>query len=245
LTKQWLLEGFEEDTDYRRGKRTFQKIVQCFNNLQEQGIVTGASSMVTRNNIETVASDKFIDFLIEMGVFYLWYFLFIPVGKDPEMDLMPTPEQREYLRKRDAEIRKAKPIFIGDFWNDAPAVGGCIAGGRNYLHITSSGDVQPCVFVHYAVDNIKEKSLKEILTSGFFKAIRARQPYSHNFLTPCMIIDHPDVYREVIRICKPSPTHEGAETILTSLKDQIDEYGRQIRLIEDRVWEKEYSPVNR
>lgn len=234
------LEGFEEETDFRRGKGTFKKILRCFDNLKKQGIVTGASCMVTRKNIETVTCDAFIDFLIESGVFYLWYFLFVPVGKDPEINLMPTPEQREYLRIRDAEIRKTRPIFIGDFWNDAPAVGGCIAAGRNYLHIISSGEVQPCVFVHYAVDNIKEKSLKEILSSGFFKAIRARQPYSHNFLTPCMILDHPEVYREVIRSYKPFPTHEGAETILTTLRGQIDEYARKVRLLEDAAWEKEY-----
>lgn len=238
------LEGFEDETDYRRGKGTFQKILNCFTYLKKQGILTGASCMVTSKNIETITSDEFIDFLIANGVFYIWYFLFVPVGKDPDVSLMPTPEQREYLRKRDEAIRKTRPIFIGDFWNDAPAVGGCIAAGRNYLHIISSGDVQPCVFVHYAVDNIKEKSLKEVLSSGFFRAIRARQPYSHNYLTPCMIIDHPEVYREVIRACKPSPTHEGAEAILTTLKEQIDEYSRKVRIIEGEIWEKEYACHN-
>ena len=39
-------------------------------------------------------------------------------------------------------------------------------------------DVEPCVFVHFAADNIKEKSLMEVLNSDFFKGFRKRQPYT-------------------------------------------------------------------
>ena len=45
-----------------------------------------------------------------------------------------------------------------DFQNDAEYVGGCIAGGRRYLHINANGDVDPCVFIHYSDSNIREKT---------------------------------------------------------------------------------------
>ena len=35
-----------------------------------------------------------------------------------------------------------KPIFMLDFQNDGEYVGGCIAGGRRYLHINANGDVR-------------------------------------------------------------------------------------------------------
>ncbi|MDZ7836561.1 MAG: SPASM domain-containing protein [Actinomycetota bacterium] len=49
-----------------------------------------------------------------------------------------------------------------------------MAGGKNYLHVNVNGDVEPCVFVHFAADNIKEKSLEEVLTSDFFMADSGR-----------------------------------------------------------------------
>ena len=49
----------------------------------------------------------------------------------------------EQVRK----FRQTKPIFTMDFWNDGEYAGGCIAGGRRYLHINAGGDVDPCVFI--------------------------------------------------------------------------------------------------
>jgi len=76
------------------------------------------------------------------------------------VSLMATPEQRFRLRRRSIEIRNTKPIFIGDFWNDGPYVGGCICGARQsgYFHINCHGDVEPCVFLQFSVDNIKDKN---------------------------------------------------------------------------------------
>ncbi len=48
----------------------------------------------------------------------------------------------------DDEVRKTKPLLVIDFQNDGEYVGGCIAGGRRYLHINANGDVDPCVFIH-------------------------------------------------------------------------------------------------
>ncbi len=83
-----------------------------------------------------------------------WYFIFMPVGEDPDFNLMLTPEQRIYLGKEVRKIRNEKPYFAIDFFNDAPYVGGCIAG-KYYCHINSHEDVEPCIFAHFATDNLK------------------------------------------------------------------------------------------
>ncbi len=233
------LEGFEEATDARRGRGVFKKVMDAMDRLKERGVAFGTSLTVTRHNIEQLTSDAFFEHLYNKGVMVCWLFLFLPVGKDPDVSLMPTPEQREYLRQRGSQLRAKYPIFIADFWNDAPHVGGCIAGGRNYIHINANGDVEPCVFTHFAVDKIHDKSLLEVLQSDFFKAIRSKQPYSDNLLTPCMIIDNPDVYREVVHSCNAYPTHDGAEDVLMKIKNELDDYGRRIRALEDPIWERE------
>lgn len=51
------------------------------------------------------------------------------------------------MYERVRKFRQTKPIFTMDFWNDGEYAGGCIAGGRRYLHINAGGDVDPCVFI--------------------------------------------------------------------------------------------------
>jgi MoaA/NifB/PqqE/SkfB family radical SAM enzyme len=236
------VEGFEEETDARRGKGVFQKIMQGMDNLREVGVPFGFSVMVTRQNVDAIISDEFNDMLMEKGCLIGWHFLYIPVGLNPDMSLMPTAEQRELMRRRGAQrIRNEKPIFIVDFWNDAPYVGGCIAGGRNYFHINARGDVEPCIFVHLGVDNIKQKSLKEVINSPYFKAIRSRQPYSDNLLRPCMIIDHPHVLRELCRECRPYPTDGPVCELITALAGDLDRYSDEVAKILDMVWEEEFA----
>jgi len=235
------LEGFEEETDARRGKGTFQKIMQGMDNLREVGAPFGFSSMVTRYNVETIISDEFNDMLIEKGCLIGWHFLYIPVGLNPDTSLMPTAEQRELMRQRGAQrLRNEKPIFVIDFWNDAPYVGGCIAGGRSYFHINARGDVEPCIFVHLAVDNIKQKSLKEVINSPYFRGIRARQPYTDNLLRPCMIIDHTHVLRGLCDEFHPCPTDGPVCELVTILADDLDNYSQEVAKILDPVWEREF-----
>jgi hypothetical protein len=131
-------------------------------------------------------------------------------------------------------------MLVCDFWNDAPYVGGCIAGGRYYFHINAHGDVEPCIFVHFAIDNIKDKSLWEALRSPFFEAIRSRQPYHHNLLRPCMIIDHPNVLRELCAECHPQPTHPGSESVVTSLCGALDQYASGITEFLDPPWQRDF-----
>lgn len=215
ISPAFSLEGFKESTDARRGEGTYDKIMAAMDRLRERGVIFGISLTVTRQNVdELFGTDDFIDHMVEKGAIYGWSFHYIPVGKDTDFDMMITPEQREMLAYRVPEIRAKKPIFLADFWNDGTFSGGCIAGGRRFFHINAKGEVEPCAFVHFAVDNIKEKSLKEVLQNPLFKAYQKRQPFGENLMAPCPIIDHPKDLRAIIAESGAHPTHEGAESIL-------------------------------
>ena len=236
------VEGFKEETEERRGEGSWEKIMNAMDALKRNGVLFGFSVTATRQNNETIVSDEFIDLFVEKGAFIGWYFNYIPIGREPNLELMPTPEQRDYRRKKILDIRKNKNIVVADFWNDGPLVNGCMAGGKNYLHINVNGDVEPCVFVHFAADNIKEKSLIDVLTSDFFKGFRKRQPYTENHLRPCSIIDTPHVLRDIVAETGAYPTHDGAETIITSLAKDLDDYADKYKVIADKAWEEEYLP---
>ena len=209
------LEGFKEETEARRGEGVFDAVMKGMDLLREKGIPFGVSSATAKNNVDVVTSDKYIDMLIEKGARMIWYFMFMPIGDEPvkDMDLMLTPEQRLKLGKRTREIRMTKKIFPIDFFNDAPYVGGCIAG-KYYCHINSKEDVEPCIFSHFSTDNVKGRPLGEAFQSPYFKELRKRQPYNKNLLMPCPMIDNPTQIREIVKVTGARPTHPSAELMV-------------------------------
>ena len=100
------------------------------------------------------------------------------------MDLLLKPEQREEMYHRIREMRGKKAIFAMDFQNDGEFVGGCIAGGRRYLHINAKGAVEPCVFIHYSNANIHDCTLLEALKSPIFKLIMTTSPSTTTICVP-------------------------------------------------------------
>jgi len=232
------IEGSPRSTDDRRGPGMFDRIMETYARLKKAGVLFGFSATCTRENAEELASDSFIDSMISAGCLAGWFFQYIPTGLSPDTALMATPEQRALLHEKVEQWRQEKPIFMGDFWNDGPYVDGCMAGGERYLHITASGDVEPCVFVHFAVDNIHGKKLTDVFQSSFFRAIREAQPYDDdNLLRPCMIIDHPHVLREIVARTGAHPTHPGAESILKEMAADLDRYAERMKAIYDPIWE--------
>lgn len=235
------LEGFEKETDAWREKGVFQRVMQAMDNLRKVGVPFGYSAVITPQNIDTVLSDEFIDMLIEKGCLLGWHFPYIPIGRDPDLELMLTPEQRLRMKTEGGErIRSFKPILMFDFASDGPYANGCVAG-RHLLHINAHGDVEPCVFLPFAVDNVKEKSLMEVLKSPFFEAFRNRQPYCDNLMRPCPIHDHPQVLREIIAEFKPYPTHSHSEALVTTLSESLDQYAEKVAKLLDPLWKQRYA----
>jgi MoaA/NifB/PqqE/SkfB family radical SAM enzyme len=236
------VEGFEKETDERRGKGVWQRVMQAMDNLKREGIPFGFSVTQHRHNTDIITSEKFVDFMIERGCLFGWFFQYLPLGKNPDVSLMALPEQRNKLREFVAKIRNSRPIFFGDFWNDGPYVGGCIAA-RQYLHINNRGDVEPCAFIHFAVDNIHDKSLREIMESPFFKAIRERQnavgapyAYSDNMLTPCCVIDQPWVLREVVKQCGAHSTDGAPDLLNGHVSQHLEIYSKKVHEIYSPIW---------
>ena len=184
------VEGFEEETDFRRGKGTYARVVHAMEILKERKLPFGVSCCYTSKNASVIGSEAYFDDLIAKGAKFAWIFTYMPVGVGAPTDLMATAEQREYMYHQIREFRKTKPIFTLDFWNDGEYVKGCIAGGRYYLHINANGDIEPCAFIHYSDSNIREKTLLEAYQSPLFMAYRAGQPFNENHLRPCPLLDN-------------------------------------------------------
>ena len=83
--------------------------------------------------------------------------------------------------------------------------------------------------------------MEEILSSMYFKSIRKEQMDVKNRLRPCMIIDHPKILRNVVAAGGAKATQEGGESIITELKDKMDEYSQNYGKIADEAWKTEFG----
>lgn len=229
------VEGTPEITDSRRGPGVHEQVMGVMDRLGEAGVPFGYSVTVTRENWRTLIRDEFVDPFIAKGAVIGWHFLYMPLGRDPNIAMMPTPQEREEFRQGILRLRNSRPFFPVDFWGDAPYVGGCIAG-KHYMHITSEGWIEPCIFTHFATDNIRETSLVEAFNSPFFREIRYRQPFNDNLLMPCMWLDNPWCSREIMTVTGARPTHEGADVMLTDLRDGLDAYAEEAGRVLGPVW---------
>ncbi len=199
LALAFSVEGSEEATDMRRGAGTYARVVEAMRLMKQHKLLFGYSTCYHRYNTESVGSDEFVDHMISLGCRFAWNFTYMPVGKDARVDLIATPGQRAYMYRRVREIRQTKPIFALDFWNDGEFTSGCIAGGRRYLHINATGDVEPCAFIHYSNVNIHNTTLLEALGQPLFMAYRRNQPFNENHLMPCPLLDNPDALRRMVK----------------------------------------------
>jgi MoaA/NifB/PqqE/SkfB family radical SAM enzyme len=240
------LEGFSEVNDLRRGDGVFARVMKAMDILKAHGCFFGTSICYTAKNLETVTSDEFLDMEIEKGVRFSWYFHLMPVGMKAAPDLMPSPEQREYIYHRIREIRAnkgGKMIYTMDFQNDGEFVGGCIAGGRNYFHINANGDAEPCVFIHYSDSNIHEKSVLECLQSPLFMQYRAHQPFNKNMLRPCPMLENPGVLTQMVNKSGAHSTDLQEPESAEHLCGKCVDYAKAWKPVADKLWaQTDYHP---
>lgn len=245
LTLALSVEGTQRTNDARRGEGSYERSMKAMRLLRENGLFFGLSVCYTAQNVDAVTSDEFLDKMIANGAKYALYFNYMPVGKDAVEALIPTPEQRKFmygwLRKmRNGET--GKPIFVMDFQDDGEYVGGCIAGGRNYFHINSAGDMEPCVFIHYADSNIHTDTILEALRKPLFQAYWHNQPFNDNHLRPCPLLENPQCLRKIIAETGAKSTNLEAPEDVETLCSRCDKFAKEWQPVADELWASRKHP---
>ena len=233
------LEGSPEVNDLRRGAGVYGKVMHTMELLKENGLIFGTSICYTSKNCESVTSKEFVKLMVDKGCRYAMYFHYMPVGNEASLELLPTPEQRMYIKDRIREIRKlenGEGLFTMDFQNDGEFVGGCIAGGRNYFHINANGDAEPCVFIHYSGANIRTHSLLEILKQPLFMAYHNNQPFNENHLRPCPMLENPEILQRLVNETGAKSTDLQSPETVEQLCTKCEEYARNWKPHADKVW---------
>ncbi len=236
------LEGFEKETDSRRGEGTFKAVEKAMDILHSKKLLFGVSCTYTRANTEMIGSEKYFDFMIDKGAMFAWFFTYMPVGVNAVPELLATPEQRKFMYQQIRKFRKSKPLFTMDFWNDGEYVNGCIAGGRNYLHINANGDIEPCAFIHYSDSNIHETTLLEAYQSPLFMQYKQNQPFSENMLRPCPLLDHEHKLAEMVDKTAAKSTDLEHPEDVDDLCAKTVNAAKNWKPVADELWRQAPSP---
>jgi MoaA/NifB/PqqE/SkfB family radical SAM enzyme len=256
------VEGFEKETDERRGAGTQKKILRAFESLRQTGVPFGISVTATSKNADILLTDEFYDYYFEeQGACYMWQFQLMPIGRGKdELDLMVSPQTRVQLFRKWEQLLSEKRYCLADFWNSGVLSRGCIAYGRcgGYFYIDWHGNVTPCAFIPYYVDNIYDlyrngKTLSDALFSDFMKNGRKWQKEyglnnwkkPNNWLMPCSIRDHYEIFRKSVLPKDVKPEDENAKQALESDEyfKVLKNYDKKLQRLTERIWESEYLNV--
>ncbi|ACL75499.1 radical SAM protein [Ruminiclostridium cellulolyticum] len=162
------IEGYQEETDQRRGQGTYKALLEVMGKLDDSGIIYGTSVTVTTQNIEEVSGKKFIDILSNLGCKIIFYVEYVPAEEGTDY-LAPTEKERESLAERLTGLQSDyKDILFLSFPGDEKATGGCLAAGRGFFHINADGGAEPCPFSPQSDTNLREVCLKDALKSPLF-----------------------------------------------------------------------------
>ena len=246
ITFMLSIEGTPETNDARRGDGHYAAVMKAMDLLKKHGIIFGTSICYTRENIEAVTSDEFFKMISEKGARFGFYFHYMPVGNNAVPELMPTVEQRKYMIDRIRFVRSMESdieFYPMDFQNDGEYVGGCIAGGRNYFHINSAGDAEPCVFIHFSNANIHDSSILEILQSPLFMAYHKGQPFNRNHLRPCPMLENPELLQKMVHETGAHGTNLESPESVEHLCDKCKSYADTWKPEAEEIWAEETHKV--
>ncbi|MBR3277057.1 MAG: radical SAM protein [Eubacterium sp.] len=236
------VEGFEEANDDRRGQGVYEKVMHACELLKAHKLPFGHSICYTSKNYKDVTSEKFFDQMIDKGALFAWYFHYMPVGKGAVPELLLSPEQRTEVLRALRHFRNTKPLFALDFQNDGQYVGGCIAGGRRYFHINAKGACEPCVFVHYSDVNIHDKSLLDVLRSPLFQAYHDNQPFNHNHLRPCPMLENPEKIEQLVKETGAVNTDYQNQESVEELTAKTHPYADRWAPVAEELWKEVARP---
>lgn len=107
------LEGFEDATDSRRGTGVYQKVIDAIGLLRRKKLLYGISACYTSANFDSITSEAFFDKLIELGVYFIWYFHYMPVGNDASPPCCPL---RSSVSKLTAASANTAPRNLCSPW---------------------------------------------------------------------------------------------------------------------------------
>jgi MoaA/NifB/PqqE/SkfB family radical SAM enzyme len=192
------IEGSESVSDERRGKpdvlrRTLRGLEHCI----REGLLAGVATSVCQSNIDDLLSEAWLRELVRMGVHYVWYHTYRPVGPVMNPQLALRPDQLIRVRRFIVEMRARVPIAIIDAYYDHQGRALCPMVTGISHHVSPRGDIEPCPILQFAVESVRDSRgiFATMRDSAFLRDFRE---VSGRHTRGCVVLERPDLVRELV-----------------------------------------------
>ena len=182
------IEGGKEATDARRGKGMFDAVTALMKRLDKSGRLFGASVTLTKNNFNEVIQSDYLEDLESHGCNAVFLIEYVP--SDGDFGLCLTDDQKEHLREIEDALAKKHRMLVVSLPGDEEKYGGCLASGRGFLHISSTGALEACPFAPYSDTSVANKPLKQALQSKLLREIRNNHHLLKESRGGCALIEN-------------------------------------------------------
>ncbi|MGE5578631.1 MAG: radical SAM protein [Bacillota bacterium] len=193
------IEGHEDETDQRRGEGVYGLLRRTVATLRNAGAFFGLSITVTRANFDTVTSEAFVRESIDAGCRLFFYVEYVPASQGTEA-LVLTGKQKAGLLAAASKYRETLPGLFVAFPGDEEQMGGCVAAGRGFVHVSATGDLEPCPFSPYSDTNLRNTSLKDALRSKLLQDIRAGEDRLARAKGGCALFENREWVQSLLKV---------------------------------------------
>lgn len=200
------IEGDEIVSDIRRGGNgVYLRSMEGLRRCLEYRLITGVATSVCKSNIEDLATESFIERIANLGVQYLWFYIYRPVGPDPAPELALSSDEIASLRRFIVDARLRAPLLIIDSYWDHDGHALCPAAVGISHHIGPNGDIEACPPIQFAAERIgKTDCLYDLITqSAFLKKFRE---VACQTTRGCILMERPDVLYQTLQMLDAKDT---------------------------------------
>ncbi|KAA6302514.1 MAG: Antilisterial bacteriocin subtilosin biosynthesis protein AlbA [Candidatus Ordinivivax streblomastigis] len=184
------LEGDGMQTDKRRGKGVYERVVQVMEQMKARKLFYGTSLTVTTENMQTITSLEYMEHLQQYGCKIVFFVEYVPAEANTTYLALDAGQIIEFESRLENLRSMHKGILFLSFPGDEKAAGGCLAAGRGFLHINPEGKAEACPFSPYSDRNITDSGLKEALKSPFFAKLRESGLVGGEHTGGCTLFEH-------------------------------------------------------
>ena len=223
ITPLISIEGLKEESDARRGKenvfdRTFAGVRAC----RKAKLIFGVAASICKSNYNDLVSREYIELAAKEGAHYLWYYIYRPVGANPNPENALGKDEVRDFRRFIVEQRKNAPLFIIETYWDDKGKALCPAATGMSHHISPSGAIEFCPPLQMAKEFINKdaSNLTEAFAESQFLADLRKMTAENS--RGCILLEDP---QKMIRFLE---LHNAVDT--TSRQTVMEEYRKMTQL---------------
>lgn len=211
------IEGLKEESDIRRGKNdVYERTLAGVRACRKAKLIFGASCSICKSNYDELVSREYIELMAREGAHYLWYYIYRPVGADPNAANALDKDEVLAFRRFIVEQRRDAPLFIIEtYWDDK---GNALCPGATGMshHISPSGAVEFCPPIQMAKDYLNDDgtNLAELCENSEFLADFRKMTAESS--RGCILLEDPE------KLVSFLEKHQATDT--TSRGTVLDEY---------------------